>query len=97
MIKMTLNSTEFTITGYNRYTNIDAGGISSYANVSFPDNSQYDALTQIGTINSMDISVDGTSVYSLSNTSAKVTNISEDLYEHGIRMNAQISFNQSNA
>ena len=96
MTKLTLNSTEFTITGYNRYTSIDDGGINSYANVSFPDNSQYAALTQVGTISSLSISIDGTSVYSVSNISASVTNINEDLYDQGVRMNAQIMFYPAN-
>lgn len=97
MTKLTLNNTEFTISGYSRYTNIDDAGIHSYASVAFPNNSQYAALTQVGTISSLSIAIDGTSVYSLSNISAKITNISEELYEQGVRMNAQIAFNPADA
>ena len=97
MTKLTLNNTEFTISGYNRYTNIDQDGIHSYANVNFPNNSQYAALTQVGAISSLSISIDGTSVYSLSNISARITSINEDLYDQGVRMNAQITFNPADA
>ena len=92
MTKLTLNNTEFTINGYNRYTNIDDNGMHSSANVSFPNNSQYNALTQVGTITSLSIETDGTSVYSLSNLNAKITSINENLYEGGVQMNAQIAF-----
>lgn len=96
MTKLTLNNTEFTIVGFNRNTSIDQDGVHSYAGVIFPDNSQYNALTQVGTISSMAIAIDNTSVYSLSNISARITNISEDLYEQGVRMSAQIVFNPAN-
>lgn len=92
MTTLTLNSTQFSITGYNRYTTIDDSGVHSVANVNFPNNSQYDALTQVGEIESMSIVIDGSTVYSLPSTEAKVTNISEYLTESGVTMNAQITF-----
>lgn len=95
MTKLTLNSTEFIISGYNRYTNIDTNGVHSSANVSFPDNSQYSTLTQMPTITSLSIAIDGSTIYTLSNLNAKVTNINENLYDGGVSMNAQIVFNQN--
>lgn len=92
MITLTLNNTEFSIVGYNRYTNIDDSGIHSNAYVVFPDNTQYDALTQIGAISRFMIAIDGTTVYTLTDVSAKITSINEDLYDQGVRMNAQIVF-----
>ena len=92
MTKLTLNNTEFTINGYNRYTNIDDDGVRSSANVSFPDNTQYNALVAVGPISSVSIAIDGTTVYSMQNISAKIASISENLYEGGMTMSAQIAF-----
>lgn len=88
---------EFTITSYNRYTSVDGDRIYSNANVTFADDSEYDALcalldTEITDIN---IKVDGTSVYHLANTSAKITNINESLDGDVMRMYAQIGFNDN--
>lgn len=97
MIKLTLNNTEFTINGFGRYTNIDSNGVHTYANVMFSTNEQYEALAQIGVITNLSITIDNVSVYSLSNISAKITNISEILEDQGMLMSAQISFNPDNS
>ena len=92
MTTLTLNNTQFTISGYNRYTYIDDAGVHSNANVAFPNNSQYTALTQVGEIESLSIAIDGTSVYSMNNINARITNINENLYDQGVSMTAQITF-----
>lgn len=97
MTVLTLNNTDFNITGYNRYTSVDNGVITSNASVYFPDNSGYSDLAYLAesTITSISISIDGSTVYSLTNQNAKITSISENLDERGVTMQAQITFNSA--
>lgn len=92
MTKLILNSTEFTINGYNRYTNINDDGVQSNATVLFPGNSQYAELTHVGAISSLAIETDGSTVYSLSNLNAKIASINENLIDGIMQMIANIVF-----
>ena len=80
-ITMQLNSESFTINSYSRVTTIDDGGIRSTASVGFVDNSGYDRLVDLDEITSLAIKVDGTSIYSLTGISARITTINERLTE----------------
>ena len=95
--KIVLNNSEFVISGYSRYTSIENGIIRSNANVAFKNISDYDALTALAelVITSLQISVDGETVYSLSNQHARITNINENLYDSGMSMQVTIVFDSA--
>ena len=95
MTKLYLNTnSEFTITGFSRYTNVQDDKVYSNANVYFPDTSEYSELEPFmeTEITDIKIKVDGTEVYHLSDISAVVTAINESLDVDAVHMNATISF-----
>lgn len=100
MIKMKLNnSVEFAISGYNRYTDITEGQVSSNASVSLNSAEAYNDIVEIAasTITDIRIEKDGTVIYNLTNQSAKISNINESLYDDGVvNLSFSIQFNPSN-
>ena len=97
MNKLTLNSTEFTINNYHRYTDISKDNIESYASIQFENGTNYNDLASLGLITRLYISIDGNTVYSLQSINARVTNINENLTEEGVVMTAQIRFEQEDS
>ena len=97
MTKLYLNtSNEFTINSYSRYTSVNGDTVTSNASVSFPDTSDYDDLAALmeTEITDLQIKIDGTSVYHLTNTSGRITSINEYLESETVYMNAQIMFGE---
>ena len=95
MLKLYLNGTvEVPINSYNRYTNIHDGGMTASANFSFSDISAYDDLVALGDTEITDIQVDSdnTTIYHLTNQHAHLTNISENIYDGNVSINASITF-----
>lgn len=95
MLKLTLNdAVEIEINGYNRYTNIHDGGLSASANFSFSDISAYDDLVALkdGEITDIQVDSDNTTIYHLTNQHAHLTNISENIYDGNVSINASITF-----
>lgn len=95
MLKLTLNdAVEIEINSYNRYTNIHDGGLSASANFSFSDISAYDDLVALkdGEITDIQVDSDGKAIYHLTNQHARLTNISENIYDGNVSINASISF-----
>lgn len=90
------NSTTLEISGYNRSINIDDDGIvHSNASVEFVGENVSEYLIPLVTsvITSIEVQNDGTCVYKLTNQNAKLTDISESIYEGTVRISATIIFN----
>lgn len=95
MTKIYLNSHEFEITGYNRYTNINEGKLTSYADVQFAEISDYHTLLGLvgAEITSIRIVANDVAIYNLGTVDASITRVNENLYNDKINISAQIIFN----
>ena len=91
MNTITLNSTEIIFDRFSRNTDIADGHPNVYIVLSCDNNSQYSDLVNVGVINSIVVEVNGTTVYSMNNITAYVTNINESImYDGTVRMDATI-------
>lgn len=98
MMTMILNGTaRIPIQNYNRNIYIDNGQVHSGANFSCVGDNVVDALVRLAVspITSIEILNDSTSIYELDNLNAKLTNISENVYDGNINVSAQINFDDN--
>lgn len=93
MTKIILNETAIPIRDYNRYTSITENGIESGANFSPVDSNVYETLIALSedVITDIGIEIGGTEVYHLSNQNAKISSISENVYENNDRLSINVS------
>lgn len=93
MTKLILNNTEIPIHNYNRYTSITENGVESGANFSPVSADTYDSIVALSAevITDISIEVNDNEIYSLTNQNARITNISENVYEGGESMNIDVS------
>lgn len=93
---MILNGTvRIPIQSYNRNIYIDNGIVNSGASFSCTGDNIVGSFIQIATspITSIEILNNETSIYDLDNLNAKLTNITETVYDGNINVSAQITFN----
>ena len=98
MKTLILNNEEFEITSFNKYTSIQRDSIRSNASINMADNSDYNRLYAMGEdiITSLVIKNGETTIYSLSNISAKIDSMNEIMEDDIIRLVINIDFNPSN-
>ena len=96
MMTLILNGTaRIPIQNYSRNIYIDNGIVHSGSNFSCTGDNIVDALVRIAVspITSIEILNDETSIYDLDDLNAKLTNITETVYDGTINVSAQITFN----
>lgn len=97
MTKMILNgSVNIPITGYNRYTNISGGHITSNANITLVSAEAYNALVALvdEDVESIEIQVDDEKIYEITNQNGRITGINEYLNGNTVALNMSISFGE---
>ena len=98
MLKLKLNNTvEVPIASYNRYTNIQEGNYTASANFNFSSVNAYDSLVALSNTTITDIKIynDDQEIYHLSNQSAHLININENVYEGGMSISANLTFDSA--
>lgn len=95
MMTMILNgSARIPIVNYNRYINIVDGQIRSNASFSCVGGGIIDSLIVLAAnpITSIEVQSDSATIYDLDNLDAKLTNLSENIYDGKVNVSAEIKF-----
>ena len=97
MTQMIINNGQpFTISGYNRHTQIYEGHIISSGTFNIPSISSYSSITAMAltTITDLKIKIDDNVIYHLENLNAHISNISENLYDEEVSISVNIVFSE---